>query len=129
MEADKEFYTLARIAEPPPGADTSAGRRVKPGDRKGRPYISRCLIKLDRALRMSAIAVRAVTMDSPYAYKRRKRPLDQSLGHDVPVRTVEELLLHVVVQAGTWWMRRVLIVEDELGGPALPCLYSGVTKD
>jgi len=34
------YYPLARIAEPPPGADKSAGRRVKPGDRKGRPYIS-----------------------------------------------------------------------------------------
>jgi hypothetical protein len=34
------YYTLAWIPEPPPEADKSAVRRVKPGDRKGRPYIS-----------------------------------------------------------------------------------------
>jgi hypothetical protein len=98
------YCALAQISGPPPGDDKSAVGAIH------------------RPLRWSVFAVRAVTMDSPHAHKRRKRPLDQPLGHDVPVRPVEELLLHVVVPAGMWWMWWVLIVEDELGRPALSCL-------
>ncbi len=46
----------------------------------------------------------------------------KTLWHEMPVGSIEELLLHVVVQAGPWWMWRVLIVEDELGRSALSCL-------
>ncbi len=47
---------------------------------------------------------------------------DQSLWHQVPVGPIEELLLHVIVQAGPWWAWWVLIVEDELGRFVLPRL-------
>ncbi len=37
----------------------------------------------------------------------------------MPVRPVEELLLHMIVQAGSRGMGRMLIVEDQLGCPVL----------
>src|SRR6266487_1218227 len=67
------------------------------------------------ALCTPLVQVRATHCDCSHLYKRRKRSLDQSLGNDVPVCPVEELFLHVVVQARPWWMWWMLIVEDELG--------------
>ena len=46
---------------------------------------------------------------------------DQSLRHEMPVGTIEELFLHMIVQARMWWMRWVLVVEDKLGRSALSC--------
>src|SRR6266568_5105965 len=43
-----------------------------------------------------------------------RRVSDQSLRHNMPVRPVEELLLHMVIEAGPWWARWMFIVEDEL---------------
>ena len=56
------------------------------------------------------------------AYKRREIISDQSLWHDMPVGSIEKLFLHVIVQAGMWWMWWVLIVKDKLGRFALSCL-------
>ena len=45
--------------------------------------------------------------------------LDQPLRHEMPVGVVEELLLHMVVPAGSWWLRRVFVVEDQLRRPVI----------
>src|SRR5712692_11002847 len=51
-----------------------------------------------------------------------RRVSDQSLRHKMPVRPVEELLLHMVIPARPWWAWRVFIVEHELGCFVLPRL-------
>src|SRR6266567_5165931 len=53
---------------------------------------------------------------------RWKTRSDQPLWHDVPIRPVEELLLHVVIEAWPWRTRRVLVVEDQLGRLVVPRL-------
>src|SRR5947208_16853076 len=49
-----------------------------------------------------------------------RRVSHQPLRHNMPVGPVEELLLHMVVQAGPWRMWRVFLGEDELGRFVLP---------
>src|SRR5262245_8570361 len=51
-----------------------------------------------------------------------KRFLDMALRDNVPVSAVEELLLHVVVQAGARWAWWMLVVEDELRCVVMPRL-------
>src|SRR6266567_7700539 len=51
-----------------------------------------------------------------------RRVSHQPLRHKMPVSPVEELLLHMIVQAGAWRMWRVFIVEHELGRFVLPRL-------
>src|SRR3989442_1282149 len=46
----------------------------------------------------------------------------QSLRHKVPVCSIEQLLLHMIIQAWSWWVRRMLIVEDQLGRFVVPRL-------
>src|SRR6266581_7834398 len=53
---------------------------------------------------------------------RRRTRSNQPLRHNMPVGAVEKLLLHVVVQAGPWRARRVLVVEDQLGRLVVPRL-------
>ena len=47
---------------------------------------------------------------------------DQTLWHKMPVGSIEELFLHVIVQTWMWWMWWMRIVEDQLGRFALPRL-------
>ena len=57
--------------------------------------------------------------DCPQTQEENEIISDQSLRHEMPVRPIKELFLHVIVQARMWWMWWVLIVEDELGRFAL----------
>src|SRR6266699_2176543 len=63
-----------------------------------------------------------VLSDRSPCLTRWKTRSDQPLWHDVPVRPVEELLLHMVVPAGPWRARRVLVVEDQLRRLVVPRL-------
>jgi hypothetical protein len=58
---------------------------------------------------------RAITYDYPHTQEEVEITSNQSLRYEMPVCPIEELFLHMIVQAGMRWMWRVLIVEDELG--------------
>ena len=59
--------------------------------------------------------VREIMYNCPHTQEENEIISDQSLRHKVPVRPIEELFLHMIVQARMRWMWRVLVVEDELG--------------